>query len=119
MKIQILEKQVTAPNQTIKLSDELDKDYSHITGVAMLWTNGKRNIIRSSSIDTIELFPKNFEASFLQSNTYVNPNDRFFNIMREADGNKIELEILEGGFQGSYPFDFKIYLRLENCNDEL
>lgn len=111
---QLLEKEITKANDLVHISENLNKDYKKLTGLAILWTMGKRNMLISSSISGKEMFPKNIEVAFLQSNTYVPVNERFFDVEEVADGNKIELEYKDGGGAKSYPYTLKIYLRLEN-----
>lgn len=113
-KIQLIEKEVAKPGETVRISEDLDKDYKHLTGIGILWTMGKRNILASSSVSGKDLFPKNFEVAFLQSNTYVAPNQRFYPLEEKAEGNKIEMDYKDGGFSKNYPYTLKIYLKLEN-----
>jgi len=114
VKIQTLEKTITTPNQVVKISEELDQDFERLTGIGILWTMGKKNRFLTSSLAGTELFPKNFPVAFLQSNTYVSPNDRFFKLNDKADGDKIELDYQDGGQHAYYPYTLEIFLRLEN-----
>lgn len=114
-KIQLIEKQITKSGELVRISETLDRDFKMLKGIAMLWTSGKGHLIKSSSIDGRELFPKNFEVAFIQSNTYVAPNDRFFNVDQEANGYKLEMEIQDGGISAvKFPYALKIYLLLAN-----
>ncbi len=117
-KIQLLEKQVQDANQTVRISEELDRNYKKLTGIAILDTIGFNHTIISSSVEGKELFPKNFETAFLQTNVFVAPDDRFFTLHQQpAEGNKIELEFKDGGNTPSYPYTLKIYLRLEDAHN--
>jgi hypothetical protein len=111
---QLIEKEVTKASELVRISEDLDRDYKKLTGIAVLWTMGKHHNLSSSSLSGKDLLPKNFELAFLQSNTYVPVNDRFFELDEVANGNKIELEIKDGGYGKKYPYTMKIYLRLEN-----
>ena len=113
-KYQLIEKEVTKAGELVRISEDLDKDYKKLTGVSILWTMGEQNILVSSSISGKDIFPKNLEVAFLQSNTYVPVNERFFDLEEAANGNKIELEYKDGGGGKTYPYTLKIYLKLEN-----
>ncbi len=117
-KIQLIEKEVRDKLELVRISEELDKDFEKFTGIAFLDSFGLNSILASSSVDGVELFPKNFEVLFLQSNVFVPADTRFFTIhSRKAGGKKIEIEFKDGGTAGSYPYTLKIYLRLENDKD--
>lgn len=114
-KIQLIEKEVPVSGATVRIIEDLNKDYDKLTGIALLDNFGLNSELVSSSLDGSELFPKNFEALFLQSNVFVPPDMRFFTIHdREAKGNKLEIDFKDGGTAGSYPYTLRIYLRLEN-----
>lgn len=114
-KIQLVEKQINGIGQSVRISETLDASYDKLTGIAVLWTAGTGHEFISSSINGEELFPKGFELEFLQSNTYVAPNQRFFKLNEIAKGNKLELEFKDGRTgEGGTPYVLKIYLLLEN-----
>ena len=114
-KIQLIEKEVLRSGDTVRVSEDLDRDYKHLTGISFLDNVGLNSLLFSSSLDGKELFPKNFEVAFLQSNVFVPPNERFFTLKnKEANGNKIELDYKDGGTAVSYPYMLRIYLQLEN-----
>ena len=72
----------------------------------------------SRIVSLSELFPKNFEAAFLQSNVFVAPDQRFFTLYNQkAQGKKLEIEFKDGGTAAAYPYTLRIYLRLENDKD--
>ena len=113
-KIQLIEKEIPVAGATVKINEELDRDYAEMTGIAFLDNIGLNCLLNSSSIDGEEVFPKNFEVAFLQSNVFVPPNERFFSLQdKKAGGNKIELEFKDGSTAASYPYTLKIYIRLE------
>jgi len=123
-KVQTIEKIVTAQGQVVKISEYLDKDYDKLTGIAFLDNIGTGNKLISSSLDSADLFPKNFEVLFLQTSSNVPPDKRFFTLHgKKAKGNKIEFEYQDGGtkdirmeqeISGSYPYTLTIYLKLED-----
>lgn len=112
--IQVIEKTVNSKLATVRLSDELDRSYSKLTGIAVLDNIGDKGLLSTSSVEGNELFPKDFEVRFLQSSHSVAPDQRFFTIDREAKGNRIEIEFKDGGQAPSYPYQLRIYLRLNN-----
>lgn len=114
-KIQLIEKQIGAAGNSVRISEGLDKDYTRLTGISVLSTIGGGHTLQSSSVAGKDLFPKNFEVEFLQSNNAVAPDERFFTLDEKAEGNKIELEFKDGGNAGNYPYTLKIYLKLEDC----
>lgn len=114
-KIQLIEKQIPNAGATVRVSEELDKDFEHLTGIAVLDNIGLNSILLYSSIDGNELFPKNFEVSFFQSNLFVAPDERFLTLKeKKAKGNRLELDFQDGGTAPNYPYTLKIYLKLSN-----
>ena len=116
-KIQLIEKPIDAEGASVSISEELDRSYQYLTGISILHHIGTGNLLKNSSIDGKELFPKNFEVDFIQSNASVSPNERFFSLAeKRAGGNKINIEFEDGGGADSYPYTLRIYLRLSNEN---
>jgi len=114
-KIQLIETQVKRAGTIVRFSEELDRDYKSLKGISLLTVIGSGHILASSSVDGLELFPKNFEVNFLQSSDNVSPNQRFFTLEGiPAQGSKIEFDFVDSGKSISYPYDVKIYLLLEN-----
>tara|TARA_R110000787_G_scaffold257595_1_gene362784 strand:+ start:273 stop:632 length:360 start_codon:yes stop_codon:yes gene_type:complete len=114
--VQLIEKEVPSAGAVVTISEDLDNNYRYVDGIAMMDNIGLNHILKQSSIDGKELYPKGFEVSFFQSNLFVAPDNRFLSFeKREANGNKIELEVEDGGTAPSYPYTLKIYLRLSNA----
>ena len=117
-RIQLIEKEVVEASQLVRISDELDRNYSRLTGISVLDKVGKDCLLHSSSVDGRELFAKNFEVEVLQTNSSVAPDERFFTVNGfRADGSQIEIEFQDGGNAAKYPYTLKIYLRLEYEQD--
>lgn len=115
MKIQVLEKQVAAAGEIVRLVEELDYRYAKLTGVALLDNVGVDCTLLTSNVDGAELFPDNFEVGFLQTNAFVPPDKRFFSIQpRDAKGKKINIDFKDGSSANGYPYVLRIYLRLSN-----
>lgn len=115
-KIQLMEKEVTSAGQTVRLSDDLDKDFKKLKGIAILSFKETKDIFRSCTLAGREVFPKGFEVAFLQSNGAVAPNDRFFKLDEIADGKEFEMEFQDGSDPATVfeRYTLKIYLLLEN-----
>ncbi len=111
-KIQLLEKQVSKKSDVVSINEEFDYGYKYLRGVAILSSIGDGHTFRSFNISNTELFPKNFEVAFLQSNSSVTPNERFFKVYTIADGKKLELEFIDSGEAPIYPYKLKVYLLL-------
>ena len=113
-KIQLIEKEVPQAGATVKLSDELDRNYHRMSGISFPEELGNRAVLISSSVDGNELFPKNFEVVNMQSSTAVSPDERYLTVNEKAEGNKIEMEFKDGGNAPDYPYILKVQVRLEN-----
>lgn len=113
-KIQLIEKTVTSANQLVRIAEELDRGFQKLSGIACLDNIGLDSSLTSSSVDGKELLPKNFEVMFFQTNEHVAPDTRFFSLEAKASGQRIEMEFQDGGTAPAYPYQLKIYLRLEN-----
>ncbi len=114
-KIQLIEKQIDKELQEVRIIEELDSQYSLLTGIAFLDNISTNSLITSSSVNGSELFPRDFEVAFLQSNQNVAPNDRFFTLKGiPADGHDLSLDFKDGAGSRKYPYTLRIYLRLEN-----
>lgn len=113
--VQLIEKEVPNAGALVRISEELDNNYQFVDGIAALDNIGLNHVLEHSSIDGQELYPKGFEVSFFQSNLFVAPDKRYLSFdKRIANGNKINLELKDGGTAPSYPYTLKIYLRLSN-----
>ncbi|UZO79747.1 hypothetical protein NBT05_12390 [Aquimarina sp. ERC-38] len=91
-KIQLIEREVTRANSLIRISEDLDRNYDRLTGIAFLHTIGSGHLLQSMTVDSMEIFPRGFEVAFLQSNSQVAPKDRFFPLNETAQGKKIEID---------------------------
>lgn len=113
-KIQLLEITIPTAKSEVRISENLDLDYAKLKGIAVLNSIGQGHLLRSCMLSGVELFPKNFEVAFLQSNASVSPKDRFFPLLEIADGKKIEIEYTDSGNAPVYPYSLKIYIHLSN-----
>ena len=117
--IQVIIETVGASEDEVTLEGELSRNYTHFTGVAFLDNIGEGNILLQSFLDQSEIFPNDFEVEFLQTNSSVAPNDRFLSIgNKKIDGTKVKFKYKDGGNAPNYPYELKVYLRLENCDNE-
>lgn len=114
-KIQLIEKEVKISNEIVRISEELDKDFDKLVGIAILDTVGKGHLLRSFSVAGKEVLPKDFEVAFIQSDSFIAPNERFFKLNEIAKGRTLEIEFSDSGAIGAvFPYNLKIYLLLEN-----
>lgn len=111
-KIQLIEKQIASANDSVRISEELDRNYSRLEGISFLDNIGNAHTLNSFSVDGREVLPKGFEVLFLQSSSNVSPKQRFFPIEEKAAGNKLEIDFQDGGDAPSYPYTLNIYLAL-------
>jgi hypothetical protein len=82
--------QVTAANQSVSKSFDLDKNIKNIKG--LLFTSDKDDLLyyRGSQrveINKQEFFPDNYESKLLMSGINVPPNARYYNLGSVAPGN--------------------------------
>lgn len=115
-KIQLIEKNVTTAGEAVRLSDDLDKDYNYLKGIALLLPEDKKHTFRSCTLAGREVFPKGFEVAFIQSNDTIAPNERFFKLDEIAQGKELEIEFQDGNAPTApfTPYTLKIYALLEN-----
>ena len=111
-KIQLIEKEIAAAGSSVRISEELDRNYSKLEGVSFLNNNGTAHTLNGFSVDGREVVPKGFEVLFMQSSSNVSPNERFFPVNEKAAGNKIEIDFQDGGDAPAYPYTLKMYLAL-------
>ncbi|HBS88092.1 MAG: hypothetical protein A2W91_05545 [Bacteroidetes bacterium GWF2_38_335] len=76
--IQCIDLLITS-DQVHELRDELDKDYSHIVGIAIsdIYCS-KLSVLEVVKVKGLELLPEGFEAAHVMSSLAVEPNKRFF-----------------------------------------
>ncbi len=111
-KIQLITKKVTAANELVRINEELDRDFSLLSGIAILDNVPLGSSLTSCSINGKDVLPKGFEVLFLQSSNHVAPSERFFPIEAAASGNKLEIAYQDGGLIDNYPYTLRIYLAL-------
>ena len=115
--LQLIQKEVPSAGATVRISEELDKDFKHLSGIAMVDFEGVRSVLLHSSLDGNELFPKDWEVASFQTSITVPPDERYFTLEdRIAEGNRLEMEFKDGGTAANYPYTLKINLRLSNEN---
>jgi hypothetical protein len=111
-KIQLIERVIGAAGDSIRISEELDRNYSSLNGISVLDNLGFAHSFESISVEGKEILPKGFEVLFLQSSSNVAPSERFFPLNEKAAGGKIEIDFQDGGDAPAYPYTLKIYLAL-------
>lgn len=112
--IQCLDGEITSI-KTTELKDSLDKDYSHIVGIAISDVHcSDKSILEIVKVKGLELLPENFEASHLLSSKSVAPNKRFFSWFKPmpVSGDEITIRFRDPDFAN--PYNLQVQLLLTN-----
>ncbi len=118
MKYQIIKIEVQTSGQIAKFYADTNKLYKHITGIFFSVPN--QNSLFGSTISLKiadeEIFPDDFEAKMITCSEDVTPNERFYKLKTDAEGNIIEGRFTDGGVTTGvqFPYTAKLYLRLED-----
>ncbi len=112
-KIQVITKEITAANELVRINEELDREFSLLSGIAVLDNVPQGSSLTSCAINGKDILPKGFEVLFLQSSNNVAPSQRFFPLEAAANGNKLEIAYQDGGLIETYPYTLRIYLALQ------
>lgn len=112
-KIQLIEKEIASANELVRIHEELDREFSLLTGIAVLDNVPLGSSLTSCSINGKDILPKGFEVLFLQSSNHVAPSERFFPLEAPASGNRLEIAYQDGGLANNYPYTLRIYLELQ------
>ena len=121
IKYQIIKLIITGAGNFV-IRAETDKAYKKVTGVQYSGTDAtalKDAVFNKFEIDSNEIFPEGFEVKLIQSGQDVSPNDRFYDDIDErADGSTVSGSFQDAGNAAAYPYNARIYLRLENPQSE-
>ena len=102
------------------INAEADKAYKKITGIQLTTSNVdalKDSTFKKFEIDNNDIFPDGFEAKMLVSGQDLKPGDRWEELNERADGCTIAGTYTDAGNAGAYPYNARIYLKLENPID--
>ena len=115
IKYQQITFKVTAVNQEVPIDAETDKLYNHVTGMNIVLsdeTNKFSNI--QLDINTVELFPDNFEVLRLLFRNQVPFGYEYHELNEGGAGSKVKGKYKDVPNGGAYPYTVTISLRLEN-----
>ena len=121
IKYQIIKLTITGAGN-FPISAETDKAYKKVTGLQYSGTDTaalKDAVFTKFEIDSNEIFPDGFEVKLIQTGQEVSPNKRFHDDIEErADGSTVSGSFQDAGNATAYPYNARIYLRLENRADD-
>ncbi len=121
IKYQIIKLTITGAGN-FPISAETDKAYKKVTGLQYSGTDTaalKDAVFTKFEIDSNEIFPDGFEVKLIQTGQDVSPNKRFYDDIEErADGSTVSGSFQDAGNATAYPYNARIYLRLENREDD-
>lgn len=121
IKYQIIKLTITGAGN-FPISAETDKAYKKVTGLQYSGTDTaalKDAVFTKFEIDSNEIFPDGFEVKLIQTGQEVSPNKRFYDDIEErADGSTVSGSFQDAGNATAYPYNARIYLRLENRVDD-
>jgi hypothetical protein len=116
IKYQLIKLQITGAGD-FPISAEADKTYGRITGIQITSTDTaalKDAVFKRFEIDSNDIFPEGFETKLLVTGDGVSPNERFYDLNERADGSTITGTFTDAGNAGAYPYNARIYFKLEN-----
>ena len=116
IKYQLIKLQITGAGD-FPISAESDKTYKKITGIQFTTTDTsalKDAVFSRFEIDSNDIYPDGFETKLLVTGDGVSPNDRFYELDERADGSTITGIFTDAGNAGGYPYNARIYFKLEN-----
>lgn len=116
IKYQLIKIQVQQPGDKPRFSADTDKLYKRITGLFASLPSDKAmpGTCLGLKIADKEIFPEDFEVKMISTSLSVSPNDRFYErVQEEAAGNRVEGRWCDSGKAEHYPYEAKLYLRLE------
>jgi hypothetical protein len=102
------------------ITAEADKTYKKLTGIQFTTTDDnalKDAVLTKFEIDNNDIFPDGFEIKLLRSGEDLNPNERFYILEERADGATVSGTFTDAGNAAAYPYNLRIYLKLENPID--
>ena len=108
---------VTLAGQEITIDAETDKLYKKVTGINIVLTDDKNKFSTIVlDINTVELFPENFEILRLLFRNQVPFGYEYHILSESAEGSKVKGKYRDVPNGATYPYSITISLRLENEN---
>lgn len=116
IKYQPLIYKVLSSGEEVTIDADADKLYKRITGIHA--SVGDADAVLTSTIalniNGKEIFPSGFEIKMITTGQEVSPNERYFDLEEPAAGTKIKGIYKDGATASAYPYQFIIYLKLED-----
>lgn len=115
IKYQHLTYKVGSAGEEITIDAETDKLYKRVTGINVVMTNTQNKFSTLElDINTVELFPENFEVLRLLFREQVPFGYEYHTLNEQAGGSKVKGKYKDINNGASYPYLITISLRLEN-----
>lgn len=115
--------QVTAAQSKVSETFELDKNIKNIKGI--LLTSDKEDILyfrgtQKLLVNSLEIFPENYESRLLMSGINVSPNDRYYKTCIPTGNGKVQIEYIDkaDGRTGFQSHRVSLYLLCETTEDD-
>lgn len=115
IKYQQITFQITAAGQEIPIDAETDKLYNTVSGMNIVLSDATNKFSAIQlDINTVELFPDNFEVLRLLFRDQVPFGCEYHELDEEGNGSKVKGKYKDVSSGGAYPYFVTISLRLEN-----
>ena len=115
IKYQQLMYKVDTAGQEVTIDAETDKLYKKVTGINVVLTDTSNSFSTLEfEINTIELFPENFEVLRVLFREQVPFGCEYHELSEKAEGSKIKGKYRDINNGATYPYYFIISLKLEN-----
>ncbi len=116
IRYQLIRLQIAAAGN-YPIAAEADKAYGKITGIQFTTTDTaslKDAVLSKFEIDSNDVFPEGWEVKLLVTGDGVSPDDRWQKLDERADGSTISGIFTDAGNAAAYPYNARIYFKLEN-----
>lgn len=115
LKYQQFTYKVNSAGEELPIDAETDKLYKTVTGINVVMSNTQNKFSTLElEINTIELFPENFEVLRLLFRENAPFGYDYHTLNEQAGGSKIKGKYKDSNNGASYPYYITISLRLEN-----
>lgn len=115
IKYQQITIQVVSAGQEVPIDAETDKLYNRVTGMNVVMSDDTNKFSSIQlDINTVELFPENFEVLRLLFRDQVPFGFEYHQLEELGNGSKIKGKYKDVNSGGAYPYTVTISLQLEN-----
>lgn len=106
---------VTTAGQKLPIDFETDKLYKKVTGINIVLTDDKNKFsLLKMEINTVEVFPEDFEVLRLMFRTQVPFGYEYHDLNEKGAGSMVKGSYTDVNSGATYPYKVVISLRLEN-----